>query len=156
MPYAVGLHPGFQWPLAGGDKDDYAIRFDHPEKREVPVIAPGGLFSDLTRPAAFSDSRTLPLAEEVFAREALCFLDAASSALDLIGPRGRALRIETSGFPHIVLWSRPGAPFLCIETWSGYGDPEHFSGELAEKPSMILLAPAEERLHSVTYTAGAS
>jgi len=45
------------------------------------------------------------------------------------------------GFPHLALWSKPGAPFVCMEAWTGHGDPVGFSGDLADKPSMRLLAP---------------
>src|SRR5579862_495391 len=27
MPYACGLHPGFRWPFAGGEPEDYVLRF---------------------------------------------------------------------------------------------------------------------------------
>ena len=149
MPYAFGLHPGFRWPLAGGDKADYRLVFDAPERAEVPVIAPGGLFSAQMRPVPV-EGDTLRLDETLFAREALCFLDAASEGLSFEGPEGR-LRMEWEGFPHLVVWSRPGAPFLCLETWTGHGDPEGFEGDLFDKPSMIVLPPGGEGRHRVRY-----
>jgi galactose mutarotase-like enzyme len=154
MPYAFGAHPGFRWTLAGGRKEDYAIRFDKPIEPRVPVIAPGGLFSNRHRPVAFADPRTLPLSNDLFASEALCFLDTGCEGLDLMGPAGRELRVTTTGLPHIVLWSRPGAPFLCVESWSGYGDPDDFVGDLAEKPSMTLLEPGAAATHAVIYDRG--
>ena len=149
MPYAFGLHPGFRWPLAGGDKADHRLVFDAPERGEVPVIAPGGLFSAQMRPVPV-EGRTLPLDEALFAREALCFLDAASSGLTFEGPSAR-LRMDWEGFPHLVVWSRPGAPFLCLETWTGHGDPDGYEGDLFDKPSMIILPPGGEGRHRVRY-----
>ena len=32
MPYACGLHPGFRWPFADGEPEDYAIEFGEPER----------------------------------------------------------------------------------------------------------------------------
>ncbi|MDE3174538.1 MAG: aldose 1-epimerase family protein, partial [Pseudomonadota bacterium] len=46
MPYACGLHPGFTW---AAPHEGAWVRFAVPERAEVPVIAPGGLFSDQTR-----------------------------------------------------------------------------------------------------------
>ena len=149
MPYAFGLHPGFRWPLAGGDKADYRLVFNAPERAEVPVIAPGGLFSAQMRPVPI-EGRRLRLDGALFAREALCFLDAASKGLSFEGPGGR-LRMEWEGFPHLVVWSRPGAPFLCLESWTGHGDPEGFEGDLFDKPSMIVLPPGGEGRHRVRY-----
>ncbi len=150
MPYALGLHPGFCWPFAGSTAAGHAIVFDVAERPCVPVIAPGGLFSTQQRDVAMTGVR-LPLDSDSFAREALCFLDAQSAGLRFVAPDGSALRVEMEGFRHIVLWSRPGAPFLCIENWTGYGDPVDFAGELRDKPSMLLLAPGEWREHRACY-----
>ena len=148
-PYAFGLHPGFCWPLAGGDKQGHRILFDANELAEVPVIAPGGLIGTARRPVPI-EGRELALDEALFAQEALCFLDAASRGLTFAGPQGR-LRIDLENFPHIVLWSKPTAPFLCIESWTGYGDPEGFNGDLFEKPGMIHLGPGLSRRHGARY-----
>lgn len=147
MPYACGLHPGFAWPFAGGAQEAHRIRFAREERPEVPVIAPGGLFSSRTRRVPLQ-GRTLALEPALFEREALCFLDARSRRVALEGPGG-AIEAEADGFRHWALWSRPGAPFLCIEAWTGHGDPEGFSGALSEKPSIDVLAPGEVRRHAL-------
>lgn len=151
LPYACGLHPGLRWPFDGGAPTDYRIVFDEAENPYVPVIAPGGLFSTETRPASMR-GRALPLSPEVFSREALCFLEARSRRLIFARQDGAALRVELEDFPHIALWSRPGAPFLCIEPWTGHGDPVGFAGELADKPSMRLLAPGRRARHAARFS----
>jgi galactose mutarotase-like enzyme len=146
MPYAFGLHPGFHWL---GSPDECRLLFDEAERAEVPVIAPGGLFSDETRPVHMN-GRTLPLGEDLFAREALCFLNARSRGLTFGGPKGR-LRVETQNFPHWVIWSKPDAPFLCLESWTGHGDPVGFGGDLFQKPGMITLPPGASGQHQARY-----
>ena len=150
MPYACGLHPGFRWPFAGGGPDDYAIVFAEPEDPNVPVIAPGGLFSKELRRTPL-DGRRLPLSSSQFAQEAMCFLNARSQSLRFEGSGGSVISVATEGFPHFALWSRPGAPFLSIETWSGHGDPQGFDGDLYDKPSMIHLPPQRESRHRATF-----
>ncbi len=141
MPYAVGLHPGFNWPLGDAPRDGHTVLFGEAEMPEVPVIAPGGLFSAVRRPVPL-DRRRLPLSDALFAAEALCFLNARSRAVCYeAGPRGPCVRLEATGFPHWAVWSKPGAPFVSVECWTGHGDPEGFAGELKDKPSMRLLAP---------------
>lgn len=145
LAFACGLHPGFVWPLPGA-RGPHVVRFDAAERAEVPVIAPGGLFSSRNRPIPLR-GRELDLGPELF-DEALCFLNAESSALEFAaaegGPNGGpSLRMELENFPHIALWSRPGASFLCLEAWTGHGDPEGFSGDIFAKPSMRVLAPGE-------------
>lgn len=149
MPYALGFHPGFRWPWAPNGRAGHAVHFEEDEATEVPVIAPGGLFSAGRRPVAF-DGRRLPLSDEVFAAEALCFLDARSRTLALEAPDGSRIVMETEGFPHLALWSRPAAPFVCLEAWTGHGDPVGFAGELKDKPSMRLLEPGATDRAAVT------
>jgi len=50
------------------------------------------------------------------------------------------------GFEQLGVWSKPaGADFLCIEPWHGYASPEGFTGDLPEKPGMMLLPPGTQR-----------
>jgi galactose mutarotase-like enzyme len=149
MPYAVGLHPGFRWPLAGS-KAPHRIAFVAPERPDVPVIAPGGLFSAKMRPVPLQD-RTLDLTPALFAEEALCFLNAASRKLLYDNGAGQGLLLSMENFAHVALWARPPAPFLAIEAWTGHGDPENFAGDLFDKPSMITLAPGACGRHAVRY-----
>ena len=147
MPYACGLHPGFNWPTP---RDGALVRFAEPERAEVPVIAPGGLFSDQTRPVPLID-RTLPLDDALLAREAVCFLNIASRALRFERGDGSALEMTLDDFPHVALWSRPPAPFLCLEAWTGFGDPVNFAGDLFEKPSMRILSPGAVARHGASF-----
>ncbi len=149
LSFACGLHPGFLWPLPGAS-GAHVVRFDREERADVPRIAPGGLISAQRRVAPLR-GRELELKPELF-EEALCFLDARSSGLEYRAERGGVLRMELQDFPHIALWSRPGAGFLCLEAWTGHGDPEGFDGDIFAKPSMRLLAPGEKARFSATFS----
>jgi galactose mutarotase-like enzyme len=149
MPYAVGLHPGFRWPLAGSTAA-HRIVFEEPERPEVPVITQSGLFSTRKRPVSL-EGTVLPLMPDLFADEALCFLNTASRKLLYDSGAGQGLLISMQNFPHLALWARPPAPFLAIEAWTGHGDREDFEGDLFEKPSMIALAPGARGRHAVRY-----
>ena len=150
MPYACGLHPGFNWPFGRCAKAGARVRFAQSERPEVPVIAAGGLVSTETRPVPL-DGKVLPLDDDLFAREALCFLDAASRSLRFEQADGSAVEMTLDGFPHIALWTRPAAPFLCLEAWTGYSDPVDFAGDLYDKPSMRVLAPHEGARHAARF-----
>ncbi|MDE2017786.1 MAG: aldose 1-epimerase family protein [Hyphomicrobiales bacterium] len=151
MPYACGLHPGFRWPLTGGGRDDSKIVFSHHEAAQVPVIATGGLIGRATKPIPIK-GRTLPLSDALFANDAVCFIDAKSDSLRYVDAKGAAIAMEFQDFPHLALWSRPGAGFVCIEAWTGHSDPQGFSGELSDKPSMRTLAPGKSGRHRATYS----
>lgn len=149
LPYACGLHPAFRWPLADSAAP-HAILFEKEERADVPVIGPGGLFASRTRKTPL-EGRRLPLAPAMFAQDALCFLNIGSRRLVFDNGLGTQLAIALDDFPHIGFWTLPPAPFLCIEPWTGYGDPENFDGDLYEKPSMRILAPGESARHGAIF-----
>jgi galactose mutarotase-like enzyme len=150
LPYALGLHPGFAFPLAGGRPQDHHVVLDEEVSPDVPMIAPGGLISRRSRTLAL-EGGVLRLAPELFANDALCFLDAASTDVAYANGSGAAIEISAEDFPHVALWTKPGAPFLCIECWTGHSDPEGFEGDIFEKPSMRLLRAGASARHGVTY-----
>jgi galactose mutarotase-like enzyme len=81
----------------------------------------------------------------------MCFLNVKSRGLRYEANDGTALRIDLTAFPHVALWSKPPASFLAIEAWTGHGDPETFTGDLAAKPSMRLLPPGACTRHAATF-----
>ena len=149
-PYACGLHPGFRWPLGESGREGAFVRFEKPERGEVPLIAPGGLIADATKPVPLT-GRDLPLSDALFANDAVCFLDCSSRSLVFHDASGASIAMEYLGFTHAALWTRPGAPFLCLEAWNGYSDPENFAGELSAKPSMRMLGPGERARHEARF-----
>lgn len=151
LPYACGLHPGFRWPFTGGAAEDYEIVFEAREASHVPEISADGLFTARTRRIPI-DGRHLPLSHALLAREALCFLDARSRGLRFKHRSGAALDVALDDFPHIALWSRPPAPFLCIEAWTGRGDDVDAGGDIFDKPSMRLLEPGARARHSAKFS----
>jgi galactose mutarotase-like enzyme len=146
LPYALGLHPGFALPGGVG-----AVEFEAVESETVPVVR-DRLFTAERRPSGVA-GRRLDTGADTFARGALCFLDAASRSLRMSGPDGHGVGVRFEGFPHLVLWGRPGAPFLAVEAWTGHGDSVGFSGDFAERASMRLLPPGETASYGAVFSA---
>ncbi len=149
-PYACGLHPGFRWPLGAGGREGALVRFDKAEQAEVPRLAPGGLIREAKRPIPLQ-GRDLPLTDALFAHDALCFLNCSSRSLAFIDASGASITMDYPSFPHAALWTRPGAPFLCLEAWTGYSDPDGFEGDLIDKPGMRALEPGARARHEARF-----
>ena len=64
----------------------------------------------------------------------------------------RRVHMEWDNLPDLGLWEKPGAPFLCIEPWAGFNDPQGFAGELDEKPGVVVLAPGARWTASMSIT----
>jgi galactose mutarotase-like enzyme len=148
MPYAVGFHPAFPWPFDKPDRAGHAVEFEREESPEIPALTPDGL---LTRPGSRLpiEGRRLALAPELFTG-ALVFLDARSQWLRFRSPSGAAIALEAEDCPHLALWTKPTAPFLSMEAWTGHADWQDFSGELSERPSMRRLEPGAGAEHAIT------
>lgn len=149
LPYACGLHPAFRWPLAGSAAE-HAIVFEKDEDPNVPIIGPGGLFSKPVRQTPLVGNR-LPLEPQMFTRDALCFLGLNSRSLVFDNGAGGRLSVTLDDFPHVGFWTLPPADYLCIEPWTGHGDPDDFHGDLYQKPSMRILAPEARARHGASF-----
>ncbi|MDB5373446.1 MAG: Galactose mutarotase [Belnapia sp.] len=139
LPASLGAHPAFRWPLPGAEGQPHALDFDLPEPAPVRRLAAG-----LLRPAPLPSpvqGRHLPLAEALFAEDALILDGIASRGLTYGPPGGPRLRFDFEGFDVLGLWSKPGAGFLCIEPWCGFSSPEGWDGEFAAKPGMLSVPP---------------
>lgn len=150
LPYAIGFHPAFPWPFADGERaagGGYSVVFEAEEDANVPEIGEGGVLADETRGIPLTGN-TLPLDPAIF-KEALVFLDAKSRSMRFVAPGGRAIAMAVEDFPHLAVWTKPTAPFLSLECWTGHADRAGFEGDLAERQSQRLLAPGEEALHGV-------
>ncbi len=149
MPYALGFHPGFLWPFSIGSKEEYRVGFEQKENACIPAIARGGLLSKTQRVLAFSGS-ILSLSPELFSGGALVFLDARSRRMSFSAPDGHTISLTMENFPHLALWTKPDAPFLSMEAWTGHADWEDTpEQELSKRDSLILLQPGGEERHKI-------
>jgi galactose mutarotase-like enzyme len=143
MPFQLGYHPGFVWPLPGAARDRHVCRF---EKPETASTRRNDLPSGMLRPERFAsqvDGRTLTPTDRLFETGAVQFETLASRRV-WYGPQGgRGLDIAFPDSPHLGVWTKPGAPFLCIEPWQGLAEVQGADGELVRRPGTQILPPGE-------------
>lgn len=150
LPYALGFHPAFPWPFAGGERragGGYAVLFEAAERPFVPEVGAGGLLVRSERPLPLDGAR-LDLDQDLFT-EALVFLNAKSRMMRFVAPSGRTIAMRMEDFPHLAVWTKPTAPFLSLEAWTGHADWAGFEGELAERDSQRRLAPGATARHGI-------
>ncbi|HEV7331558.1 MAG TPA: aldose 1-epimerase family protein [Flavisolibacter sp.] len=144
MLFSVGGHPAFNVPLAEGTSyTDYRLEFSKKETAGRWPISKEGLIEKTPQPL-LQESKELPLAKELFAKDAVVFKHLQSGSVQLLSnktPHG--LQFSFAGFPFLGLWAAPGANFLCIEPWCGIADSVDADGELANKEGINRLAAGE-------------
>ena len=145
MPAQFGFHPALAWPLPFGQpRGDHRIVFDVDEPARLAEIAPDGLIAAATRPSPL-DGRTLHLADELFANDALVWDPIVSQGVTYGAAAGPHLRVDFPHTPRLGVWTKPGAHYVCIEPWHGIADPEGFTGDFRAKPG-VFEVPAGESM----------
>jgi len=150
LPASIGAHPAFAWPLLPG-LGAHRIVFDAEETGPVRRLEDGLLRPD-PAPNPLS-GRFLELAPELFEHDAIILEAPASRSLRYGLPGGPGLRIGWDGFHQLGIWSRSGAPFLCIEPWAGLASPTGFDGDIMLKPHIQLIAAGDSFVASWTLEA---
>ncbi len=142
MYFAIGSHPAFRLPIEmqdGGSISDYFIEFAKPELSECYKLH-GGLLATQATAQPLRFERRLDLSPTIFNEDALIFKHIRSRALRLAHRSGATrLTMHLGEAPHLGIWSKPAAPFVCIEPWHGYDDDAESSEELSKKDSVISL-----------------
>lgn len=142
MPFSFGFHPAFRWPQPyGGGREEHEIRFESTERTFIRRTIDGLL--DTHSPSAQFNGRGMRFDDKMFEAGAMIFDQLDSRTVDFGVAGKRSIRVKFAGMPHLGIWTRPGAGFLCIEPWQGYAAPIDFAGELQTKPGIHVLPPGD-------------
>ena len=145
MPAQFGFHPAFAWPLPFGEpRAEHRITFDADEPERLLRVAPDGMIAPERRDNPL-DGRVLQLRDSLFTDDALVFDPVHSDRVSYGAAEGPAVEVAFPDTPRLGVWTKPGAPFVCIEPWHGLADPEGFTGALRDKPGVFEIAPGAEK-----------
>ena len=154
MPASFGFHPALRWPLPYGQpRADHRIRFDHDEPAPIRRIDGDGLLRPEPQPTPVVGD-TLLLSDALFVDDAVIFDRLNSRHLHYGAAAGPGLDVRFDDFATLGVWTKPGAGFICIEPWQGCADPVGFSGELRDKPGIVVIEPGASRTYAMTITVG--
>jgi galactose mutarotase-like enzyme len=152
LPMSLGAHPAFRWPLLPDlPREGHVIKFELPEREPIRRLDPVGLLRPEPQPTPVVE-RLLELKDDLFREDVLVFDRLRSRRLRFESPGGLGLQVEWRGFQHLGIWTRPGAPFLCIEPWQGMASEASFDGEFSTKPGVVLIPPASQRAFAYAVT----
>lgn len=141
MIFTIGSHPAFSLPLQNATLTDYLIEFEKPETLERFSLNADGLLGDSGQPYLEQQTQ-ITLSADLFNNDALIFKNIESQKIHLLHKQlGRRLTLDTGGAPHLGLWAKPGAAYVCIEPWFGFNSAAGDSPQFNEKPSMQRLSP---------------
>jgi galactose mutarotase-like enzyme len=139
LPFGLGYHPAFAWPLPGAAGREHFVQLENGGEPALSRID-GGLRKPELLPSPFKAGR-LVLEHGYFEEDAMIFPEGAGTGLTYGAEGGPSLKFGFENLPNLALWTKPGAPFLCIEPWHGTAPFIGVSPEIAARPYAVTLAP---------------
>ncbi len=135
MPFSIGGHEGYSLP---NGIENYNLVFEKEEDFDSSVIT-GNLLENYTNRVSES-GKVLPLKYEFFSIDALAFRSLKSRKVAIYSNDGeKKVELDFEGFETLFVWTKPGAPYLCLEPWRGIPDLVGSSWDITEKTGIILL-----------------
>ena len=146
MPFCIGGHPAYKIDAEAFKNGDYYLEFEEDEDKIHFLYLVDGLIGTDYAKNVIVEKRKIMLNKDSFNNDAIIMKGMTSSKVSLMRKStGKpVLRMDFSEFPYLAIWSKPGAPFICIEPWHGMSDSIKSSGIFTEKTSIVLLRPNEE------------
>lgn len=146
MPFAIGGHPAFKIDPDDLKRGNYYLEFaEEEEKAHFLYLVDGLVGTDYAKNQLIEDKYLL-LDEHTFDNDALIIKGIQHKRISLKNSRTKkcVLNMEYEGFPYLGIWSKPNAPFLCLEPWTSTADRVNSNNIFAKKPDMRTLQPKEE------------
>lgn len=134
MPFSIGAHPAF---ALDGNFEDYELEF---EKKEALIynLLEHDLISDKTQILETKDN-FVKLNYPLFENDALIFKNLQSRSLSILKNQIPLIKVHYQGFPHLGIWTKKDAAFICIEPWYGYSDTNESKGIFFEKEGIQII-----------------
>ncbi len=152
MPFCIGGHTAIRIP-EGERFEDFHLLFDQAETADSHLLSPQGIILHDGRKAMLDGTGTLALDYQDFAQmDTLIFSMLRSGNVSLVHREtGRGVRLDFHEFPMVAFWTKPGAPFLCMEPWLGCAAWDNESGRFEDKLFCATLQPGEVKELAYTF-----
>lgn len=146
MPIGLGSHPAFKIDQDDLKRGNYYLEFAEEETRAHFLYLIDGLVGTEYAKNILEENRRISLNEHTFDNDAIIVKGIQNKKISLKNSRTRktVLTMDFNGWPYLGIWSKPGAPFICLEPWMSTADRINSTNVFAKKPDMITLTPGEE------------
>ncbi len=142
MYFNIGGHPGFNLPMYEKDTfEDYKVEFMETESWDAPTVSNGTL--DFINTIAYRNVNEIKLNYKLFEIDAVVIPNIKSKSVNLVNKEGKGINFAYKGFNTLAIWTRPGAPFVCLEPWKGYADHSDSDYDFIKKDDIVCLKENE-------------
>ena len=154
MPFGVGGHPGFNAPLAEGERfEDYYLEFSTPCQPDNVGFTPDVFLSGVDVAYPLRDGKILDLNHELFAVDDSIVMKNMGREITMRSRKSpRAIKLTYPDMPYLVLWQEKNAPFICVEPWSSLPARQDVVEELTCRSDMFQLPAGKVYENTWTIT----
>ena len=147
MYFSIGAHEGYYCPEG---IENYEIIFEEKENLDAYQLV-GPLLSFDTKNYG-KDTKTLQLDSSIYENDCFIFKNLNSKSLILRNKTtDQKVELKFEGFPYLLIWTVPNAPYVCIEPWCGITDNVNTTKQISEKEGIEKIEKngSFSRLHSL-------
>ncbi len=144
MPFGIGGHPAFKINREELDKGNYYLEFEEEEDKIHFLYLVDGLIGTEYAKNILENKKVVPLNANSFSNDAIIMKGLKSNKVSLKNNGKTVLTMDFTGFPYLAVWTKPRAPFICIEPWMTTADNVNGSGVFRQKTDILLLPPKQE------------
>lgn len=147
LPFSIGGHPAFSLKE---DFAKYSLKFETSENLKCFRLI-DELVSNQFDEIKLIENK-LPLSYSVFENDALIMKEMQSKSITILKGNIPILKFDFVDFPNFGIWTKVGAPFICLEPWVGYSDTIENSGNIIEKEGIKLLERNSEKKYTFSIS----
>lgn len=142
MTFGLGGHPAFICDYSSGN---YDLLFEREEDKIEFYKLEDGLIKEIQEQSILQDNK-IELTKDIFNEDAIIMKNINSNVVTLFNKliNKKLLEFDFTGFPYLAIWSKKGAPFVCIEPWQNHTDSINSNGMFIEKENITKLNPEEQ------------
>lgn len=136
--FSIGAHPGFNCKI--GDW----LEFEENETLVCEKITPDAILDGIHYPT-LTDSKRFDITADVFVDDAHVLSGMKSDTVYLKSDfRPQVIKFNFGKAPHLGLWAKPGAEYVCIEPWYGINDDYDKKDDFSQKRAIQKITVDEE------------
>lgn len=147
MYFSIGSHEGYYCPEG---IEEYDVLLPAKETLDATKVD-GPILSHDTERIIENDDK-IALKSEYFTIDALVFKDIKARSVVLKHRNSeRALKLSFEGCDYFLIWTKVGAPYVCLEPWCGVSDSVDTDKKLETKEGIMALEVGNsfEKTHTI-------
>jgi len=146
MYMSIGSHEAYACPEG---IEDYDVIFEKPETLSSYEL--DGKLISYSKTPIIKETNTLPLYNKYFAVDALIFKDLKSRSATLRNRKtGESVSVDFDGCDYFLIWTMPGANYICLEPWAGFPSMVDGGYDITEKEGINEVRPLQHFILSHT------